>query len=331
MLATGFVADTPAEGTTFPSGGGDSGDPRVQAVYWRCIAVLFAGARYADPGLRLALFANVAPPVVDGVELGAVLARLGVEVRRVPLAARLAPGRTRAWGNVLYFLDVFDSLDAEPDDLRVAFVDGDVVVSAPLAPLFALLDAHEFAGYVVETGADEDVNGMTPRAMAAAARDLDGIARTTVAHFGGELLLVSLGAWRRHRATFRALFARAAGDPGAAGAIRTEEHLFSIVFATLGARVARANALIKRIWTSARVNTAAPGDERLPLWHLPAEKRYGLRDLFADLARRGFPDAMAPDDFRKMALARCGLPRKSLYKLGHDGVRQVASKLSLRK
>mgnify|MGYP007028596135 CR=1 FL=1 len=106
--------------------------------------------------------------------------------------------------------------------------------------------------------------------------------------------------------------------------------VFSIAFALLDRPVADARSVIKRIWTSPRFNTAAPGDERLPLWHLPAEKRYGLADLYRALAGRGFPTAMPGDAFRVLAGRLCAVPTKSAGKLLRDGVRQLAAKLGLR-
>lgn len=331
LLATGFVSDSAGEGTSFPSAGGNSADLRVQAIYWRCLTVFFASARITNPGLRLALFSNVPAPQVDGIDIGAVLDRLGVEQRRLPLVSRLSPGKTAAWGNVLYFLDILDSLDAQPGNLRLALTDSDVVVTGPIDEMFGLLDNHEFAGYIVDSAPDEPINGMTPLEMARAASEIDGLERDgPVPHYGGELLATTPMAWSKARTLFHDLFARADAGDGDAGRARTEEHLYSIAFATLGGGVADANHLMKRIWTSPRYTTSRPGDERLPMWHMPAEKRYGLADLFRDLARRGFPLDMTAEEFRYLAASRCGLPSKSAGKIVRDGIRQVASKLGLR-
>ena len=92
-----------------------------------------------------------------------------------------------------------------------------------------------------------------------------------------------------------------------------------------------ANHLIKRIWTSPRYSSVAPGDERLLLWHLPAEKRYGLRDIYKMLRKAGFPVAMDLYTFRSMAMKFCGVPHKGPGKVIHDSVRQLAAKLGLYK
>lgn len=330
LLATGFVVDAPDQGTIFPSAGGNSANPKVQAIYWRCIVALFASARLTNPVQRLALFCNIRPPVVDGVDINSVLEGYGVELRLTPLTTRLPQGRTAAWGNVLYFFDILTALESEPDDLRFALVDSDVLVTASLEPLWALLDAEEFAGYIVATEVDEPVNGLTRREMADVASGLTGRNFAPLPHFGGELFAISIGAWNRNRGIFDTMLEQATSGTGPAAGVLTEEHIFSIAFAVLDQPAADAQGIIKRIWTSPRFSTAAPGDENLPIWHLPAEKRYGLADLYHWLARRGFPADVPSDEFRQTAMRLCAVPRKSADKWLRDGLRQVAAKLGLR-
>ncbi|MFN3515969.1 MAG: hypothetical protein ACK4YM_02280 [Novosphingobium sp.] len=233
------MVDAPDQGTIFPSAGGNSASPRVQAVYWRCLVALFASARISNPDQRLALFCNVRPPVVDGIDIAAVLERYGVELRLVPLTARLPQGRLASWGNVLYFFDILTALEAEDDDLRFALVDSDVLVTAPLDPLWALLDRAEFVGYVVETGEDEPINGMTRRSMAQAAEGLAGRPFAPLQHFGGELFATTIGAWKRNRALFDTMLQQASNGVGPASGVLTEEHIFSIAFALLQSRQRR--------------------------------------------------------------------------------------------
>ena len=330
LLATGLVIDSPEEGTTFPSAGGNSSDPRVQAVYWRCVVTLFATARLVDPAQRLALFCNALPPVIDGADIGRVLEHYGVELRCVPLTTRIDRTRNSAWGNVLYFADIMASLADEADDLALALVDSDVLVTAPLDALFARIGEADFTGYAVDTAPNEQINGMTLQSMTQAAQALSGSPLESVTHFGGELFGTTVGAWKRHEALFGSILDQATAGIGPAAAVRTEEHVFSIAFAQPGVAPAQANDLIKRIWTSPNHNTAQPGDELLPLWHLPAEKRYGLADLFGWLNRQGWPTEMEPGALRKAEMRFCGVPRKSTGKVIRDGIRQVAAKLGLR-
>ena len=329
LLASGFVADAAHEGTIYPSAGGSSANPRVQAVYWRCLTALFASARITNPAQRLALFCNVAPPVIDGIAISAVLERYRVEVHRVPLTTRLPAGRTATWGNVLYFFDVLNALKDEPDDLRFALVDSDVLVTAPLDPLWALLDQANFAGYVVDSAPDEPINGLTRRDLGKVAQALSGTAQAPLPHFGGELFAARLGSWNRRRDLFARILDQAMTGQGPAAGVLTEEHVFSIAFALLQEPVAHAGEVIRRIWTSPLHHTARDGDQALPLWHLPAEKRYGLADLYRTLAQRGFPTQMPDEEFRALAGRLCAVPRRGAAKLVRDGLRQVAAKVGL--
>lgn len=155
----GFVVDAANEGTLYPSAGDNSADVKVQAVYWRCLVALFASARITNPEQRLALFCNVAPPVIDGIAIGEVLERYGEELHLAPLTKRLPQRRTAAWGNVLYFFDVLNALEGEPDDLRSALLDSAV---------------------------DEPINGMLSRTMDQAACGLSCRECDPLPHFCGE-------------------------------------------------------------------------------------------------------------------------------------------------
>lgn len=332
LLTTGFVVDAAGEGTIYPSAGGNSADRRVQAVYWRCLLVLFTSARITNPELRLALYTNVAPPVVDGVHIAARLADLGVELRLRPLTRRMPAGRVASWGNVLYFFDITDDLAGEDPALRFAIVDSDILVARSIAPLFAMLDAAEFVAYDVDTRPDVTVNGLSRNEMTEVAREVLGYAgEQPVLHLGGEFLAATVGAWQQRGAAFARLFALGEAGAGVAGRISTEEHIYSIALAANPGPVALANGMLRRIWTSPRHNTARNGDTDHALWHLPAEKRYGFADLFADIAAGRIDAATSPEDLRRRAGLRMGLPAKTLNKILHDGVRQIAAKLGRRR
>lgn len=87
---------------------------------------------------------------------------------------------------MLYFFDVLNTLEREPDDLRFALRDSDVLVTAPLASLWAMLDRADFTGYVLDSAVDEPINGMTRRTMAQAACGPSCRECAPLPHFGGE-------------------------------------------------------------------------------------------------------------------------------------------------
>lgn len=331
IIATGFVVDRADEGTIFPSAGGNSGDPRVQAVYWRCIAVMFASARITNPSARLVLFTNADLPVVDDAAIARLLDESGVEVRHLPLTHRVPAGRSQSWGNVLYFLDIMASLDREEAVTPFLLFDSDVVFVRPIDAMVDTLRERGVMAYDVGTGEGSTVNGMPMAAMARAAQALFAAqANSRITHYGGEIFGVILEEWRNIWAErFARIFDGMLGGVEELERASTEEHMFSIAFAAAQPPVAAANPWLRRIWTSPRHNDVRADDEALAVWHVPAEKRYGLRDLFFDLAKGRITPTMPQDAFRELAGRRCGVPQKSAGKIVHDGMRQVAAKLGL--
>ena len=325
VLATSFITDTASEGTIFPSAGGNSADSRVQAVYWRCIVVFFNSARINNPGLTLRFFTNTEPPELDGRTVRSILEGLGVEIRIVALTHRLVEGGEKSsWGNVLYFLDVLDSQLDEPDGQLFVLADCDVVVARSVAPLFEMLGQSDFVGYVVGLPANDDINGMTRTSLTRAAVELfDRSFPEPVLDYGGELLGTRIGAWKQQRHLFHRLLEDAGAGKGAAADVRTEEHMFSIVFAGLGEAAKADTSVLKRMWTSRQFNTVQPGDERFAMWHLPAEKRYGLKYLYKYLKRHDFRPDLDPGEFRQVAMKECGIPSKRIGKVLRDSLVRV--------
>ena len=89
-----------------------------------------------------------------------------------------------------------------------------------------------------------------------------------------------------------------------------EAHLLSYLYHRLGIESGTANAFIDRIYTSLKDGkTVAPRHLDLMLWHLPNEKRYGLRRLFPDVLDRDSWFWTAPPDRWRRRLGRTlGVP-----------------------
>ena len=93
-----------------------------------------------------------------------------------------------------------------------------------------------------------------------------------------------------------------------------EAHLLSYLYRRLGIAEGTANAFIERIYTSLKDGkNVAPEHLGLMLWHLPNEKRYGLRRLFPDVMdRASWFWTGAPDAAWRRRLGRVlGVPRRT--------------------
>jgi hypothetical protein len=68
----------------------------------------------------------------------------------------------------------------------------------------------------------------------------------------------------------------------------------------------------------------------LTIWHLPWEKRFGIRRLFGDLFA-GMDGKCEGAAFLEIVSNRCGVPDRSLGKLALDTVQRITGKINLRK
>ena len=93
-----------------------------------------------------------------------------------------------------------------------------------------------------------------------------------------------------------------------------------MLYALEGIASGTANRFIRRMWTTFRHNNLVPGDRDLAIWHLPAEKRTGLADLFARLA--------AGHELGDIEAA-VGYPRRSPRKFVRDLTLKLREKLGV--
>ena len=101
--------------------------------------------------------------------------------------------------------------------------------------------------------------------------------------------------------------------------------MFSFLAERLRFRNNLGNQFTKRMWTGKAYNNVCPGDENLPIWHLPSEKKFGLHELYLLFMR----DKTIRDekDFRRKAGKYCGVPRTCLQKKAKDMLSVLKTKI----
>lgn len=330
IIATGFVADHVSLASTFPSAGGDSSESAFQAVYWRCIAVFAFSSRLFNREAQTVVFSNVAPPSIDGIDLAALFTRLGVKTVRLDLTHRLPRDAATKWGNVFYVLDILRYAWAHEPKAVLTLFDSDIVFTGGIQNLGERLKSAAFACYPVIYPGDKDVNGLSAQqgeVLAIARRGGAPLPRP-YRHYGGELFGADVAASSAYREAIEALWLDALAHAGEPASIATEEHFWSVLFAAGDVPIAQADDIIKRMWTSPRFNNVTAGDERLPAWHLPAEKRYGFQDMFVWLRAHAFDLTLDPNAFRVRAGRAFGIPRKSVGKLASDTGKRILQRIA---
>src|SRR5689334_183563 len=103
IIATWICVDTEANGTHFPSAGGNSADSKVQDIYWRCICCFYTMAKLSNPTARLVLFSNSTTlPVVEGTDIRLLLQKLNVEFYTTSFEYVTPEGYYKQWRNQFY-------------------------------------------------------------------------------------------------------------------------------------------------------------------------------------------------------------------------------------
>ena len=330
-IATWFVADDAASATFFPQVGARSDCPQAQAAYWRCTVCFYASSLAHNPDRRHVFYTNTRVPVVDDIDLDALLRDWGVEIAGLPITWKLPQGEVGSWGNQFYVFDVLEHFAAEGATDRLILLDSDCVWTAPAGSIERTIDIEGMPTYLLdetEHPAGEPINGLSREGMAAFLAAHGGAQARSIPYYGGEILAINA-------ATAPAILGHARTwwpeiVAGADNAPREEAHLLSICAAREGIAGGGLNPFIRRMWTTFRVNNVSRADYDLDIWHLPAEKRTGFADLFRDIvAHRGDPrrDAAAMGLGGQNLSRRMGVPRRSPVKFVRDAGAKLKEKL----
>ena len=245
-------------------------------TYFHAMAVAFSSVRRWNPDLRLTLVTGADVPA----EVRPVFERCGVRTEDVPFGHRAPEGFMNTFSGCLYLLDALQ-LAARHD---VLFIDPDVLCVDALTGLDEGA-AGRLGALGLELRPDEAMNGLTI-AQSDELHRLLGEPEEPWTYYGGEVYLVRrdlVGPLRERveRAWRLALERHAAGLPH----FVTEEHLLS--YALRGLPTTDLAPWCQRIWTTSRVRTVTGREDRLSLWHLPAEKDFGFQRLFGVVSDGG--------------------------------------------
>ncbi len=342
-IGTWMYGEPEGEESFYPAVGGNTSAPSFQAVYWRCVATFFATSARQNPHAHHVLFTNFEQvPRVDGFDLAALLARLGVETVRLPFTYLPPEGYFGSWRNQFYIFDIIHHLAGRlaPDDTALV-LDSDCVWVRPADEMVGATAACGLLTYEVAYPEGMDVHGLSRRDMGALYRDLLGADWTGTdepvavpaapPYHGGELFAATGRAVQQVAERIDPLWDEMLGRfRRGAPKFNEEAQALSFLYHALGYPGGTADPFIRRIWTTLfRSEPALPSDQDLTLWHLPAEKRYGIRYLFEGMKRERSRFWTTPlgEPFRAYLGRQLGVPRRTPQKLIRDTASGLAHKL----
>lgn len=334
-IATWIVLDKVEEATDFPSVGENSSRAAFQLVYWRCVATFFATSLAHDPEARHVLYSNVDVAEAAPPGILAHLRALGVEFRLCDITFRLPSGSVSRWGNQFYVLDVIRDFAAHPKGEALVLVDSDCVIRRALTPLLPRIREHRCLTYTLRPRDQKNyelgqlLNGMSHARMGQVLEETFGasVAEPPQYH-GGEFFAATHGFCRDLLPRIEQLWPRAVAEARWPDSIKEEAHFLSILAYAQGVPPYTANDVIRRIWTNFEDINTQPDDAALAIWHVPAEKKYGIRRLWRHMERRRLVgQRLSPETSNRLTRRYIGVPRRGPVKLLQDVAEKLRERL----
>ncbi|MEO5316553.1 hypothetical protein PV772_20975 [Pseudarthrobacter sp. CC12] len=330
-VSTWFYTQSKREGGRYAQVRGDSSTEKFRDVYRRCVGVFFLSARKANPDAELVLYLNTPwdrHSSKVGAEVWLLLQQLNVNVEVIDYGHRPPDSFAQSWQNQFFVLDVLSDLEKKVrrSDAWVV-LDSDIVWSTQsTSSMWNTLQERGTSTYTVGYAPSKQVNGMSLESLTSLAESAGLVLQDRLDYSGGEFVggngssitdLVT-----RSHAIWSVLMEQHEAD----NSIQFEEaHLLSVAYAVLGVSPGGMNSYVRRLWTQPfKYQNVTTEDVELTLWHVPAEKKYGIRRLYR-LAPKTHQPILEMDYSHWIIQCRkqLGIPRNSLFKVARDTARAI--------
>ena len=319
-ICTWLCADEKGEESLFPQTGQLSSSKTHQDIYWRCLLLFFITSKRFNKTEKHLLFTNVKKlPVVDGRSVSSLLNELGVDVIFTDFKYKTPKGYYGAFQNQFYEFSILEHIAKNSSSLNDLYlvVDSDCIFLKPAASLFAEAAPNGFISFEDEVKPDYVINGLSRNDLKGLYEELleTKLAEMPSYHLG-EFLLSSVKNIKLFFSDFSELWPQLLQRHAMGRKKFNEEaHTLSYLYFKNGFRAAASNPFMRRIWTNPLFyREVRPTDVDLTLWHLPAEKTFGLRtlyDVFMDQSNN-FGFDMSEERYKDIVQKALGVPHLTL-------------------
>lgn len=318
-ICTWLCADEKGEESLFPQTGQLSSSRSHQEIYWRCVILFFITSRRFNKNEHHILFTNVKQlPVVDGRSVSEVLSELRVSVVYTGFSYKTPKGYYGSFQNQFYEFSILEEISTNNDALKDQYliVDSDCIFIKPAQPIFDAAGEKGFLSYRDNVSPDYNINGLSRNDMKQVAEELlDRQLDSIPDYHYGEFFLASVANIKKIYSDFTRLWPVLL-QRHAAGQMKFNEeaHTLSYLYMINGLEAEQRNIRMKRVWTNPLFyRNVELSDTGLNLWHLPAEKTFGLKSLYDELIHEpDFGGQLTDERFVDLAQRILGIPHLSL-------------------
>ncbi|MCD8317733.1 MAG: hypothetical protein LUC45_02235 [Paraprevotella sp.] len=316
-IATWFYRESHDEASFYPQAGGRGDSALLHSVYMQIQVPFFTTFRHYNSRAELLFFTNLPAEELPPVLL-ALFRRTATKVVTLPYRNKPPKGWYKAWMNQFYLYDILVEMERrmQPSDTLLV-CDADCLCRTPLDDLFREVRTDGSSLYDMEYPYEYPINGTSRKQMDAVYEACYGLSPSVpLCYYGGEFVALRTDAVAGINREFPPLWKFNFTLPADAPRLHEEAHMLGLLAERLHLRQATANRYVKRMWTNRYFNNVRPGDERMPVWHLPSEKKLGLYYLYRMLERQG--DFSDEARFWRKAGEYCGIPHIGLKKKTKD-------------
>ncbi|WP_207494057.1 hypothetical protein [Aridibaculum aurantiacum] len=315
-ICTWFCADEKGEESHFPQTGQLSSSASHQNIYWRCIILFFITSKRFNKKEKHILFTNVKQlPVVDGRYISSLLHELDVDVVFTDFKYKTPKGYYGAFQNQFYEFSILEHIaHHDPKDENMYLVlDSDCIFLKPVEDLFAAAAPQGFISFEDEVKPDYIINGLSRNDMKSLYEDLLGEEIQEIPSYHlGEFLLASAANIRKFFSDFQKLWpVLLERHQQGKKTFNEEAHTLSYLYFKNGFRAHPSNNFMRRIWTNPLFyREVRSTDVDLGIWHLPAEKTFGLFSLYHHFMNElhNYGWNISDEKYRLLAQKELGIP-----------------------
>ncbi len=285
-ICTWLCADKKGEESVFFQTGELSSSQKHQNIYWRCILLFYVTSKRFNKQEKHLLFTNVKQlPVVDGKSVANVLYDLNVEVIHTDFKYKTPGNYFGSFQNQFYEFSILEHIAQNDQNLKDNYliVDSDCIFIKPVQRLFEAAGPQGFISFEDPVKPDYVINGLSRNDLKTIYQELLGteIAEIPSYHLG-EFLLCSVKNIQKIYADFQELWPQLL-ERNEKGRMKFNEeaHTLSYLYFKNGFRASTDASFMRRIWTNpVFYREVRKSDTELILWHLPAEKIFGIHNLY---------------------------------------------------
>jgi hypothetical protein len=185
-----------------------------------------------------------------------------------------------AWRNQLYEFDILRELSNDGEN-NYLILDSDILIRESLIPLFQEIEKNGAICYDCGYEVNHNINGISIAEMRSLYTDIYGEGEGLPSYYGGEFIGLTSRVIKKLVDEFEFLWSENYKRyENKIFKLNEEAHFLSVLYYKLDVCNDLGNKYIRRMWTAIKYDNINEKDVYLSIWHLPAEKKYGLNKLF---------------------------------------------------